>query len=77
MQNKPIAMRTVLPEDPLPFNEWVEKLKVSSGYLNRHIQELVRQDEMIREQKENFNSGKAWTPILSGTTPIKIKSWDE
>lgn len=71
------ALRTVYPDEQLEFNEWVQKLNVSSLYLNRHIAELVNQDEMIREQREKFQTGGTWTPILSGTKPIKIKAWDE
>lgn len=75
--SSPKAMRVTYPEEQLTFNEWVQKLKVSSMYLNRHIVELVNQDEMIREQREKQQTGGTWTPILSGTKPIKLKSWDE
>lgn len=75
--SKPMAFRTVMPEDPLPFNEWVEKLGVSSRYISRHIDEMVNQDDLIREQIEKHRRGEPTEPILSGVTPIKIRKWDE
>jgi hypothetical protein len=57
--NKLQHSSVVSPDKQVDFNQWVKEFKVSSGYTEHKIMEMVLRDEDRRLQSEDYLANKS------------------